>query len=65
MLGIFPMLLLIFSIFHGESEQILGMSGLAFGLILIAGGFAAYGIKALLERSGVVGSPSTSLRKAA
>ncbi len=65
LLGVFPMCLLVFSIFHGESEQILGMSGLTFGVILIAGGFAVYGIKSLLERSGVVGSPSTTLRKAA
>jgi hypothetical protein len=35
---------------HSESEQILGMSGLAFGALLIAGGFLAYWATAPLRR---------------
>ena len=37
-IGVFPMLLLGFSIFRGDSEHILGMSSLLFGILLIAGG---------------------------
>jgi amino acid transporter len=42
LVGVCPALLLGFSIVHGESEQILGMNGLAFGMILIGGGIVAY-----------------------
>ncbi len=45
LVGVCSALLLGFSIVHGEGEQILGMNGLAFGLLLIAGGFAAYWAK--------------------
>ena len=34
---------------RGETEQVLGMSSLAFGLLFIAGGFAAYGLKLLFQ----------------
>jgi amino acid transporter len=52
LLGVSPVLLLGFSIVHGEGEQILGMSGLAFGLLLIGGGFVAYWIKTMLRPEG-------------
>jgi amino acid transporter len=52
LVGVFPALLLIFSIVHGESERIAGMSGLAFGAILIAGGFVAYALMARLRPNG-------------
>jgi amino acid transporter len=44
LLGVCPMLLLGFSVYASESERILGMSGLAFGLILIVAGFLVYGV---------------------
>ena len=52
LLGVSPVLLLGFSIVHGEGEQILGMSGLAFGLLLIGGGFVAYWVKSMLRPEG-------------
>jgi amino acid transporter len=52
LLGISPVLLLGFSIVHGEGEQILGMSGLAFGLLLIGAGFVAYWVKSMLRPEG-------------
>jgi hypothetical protein len=48
-IGVFPMLLLGLSIFRGDHEQILGMSSLLFGILLIAGGFVAYGIDLALR----------------
>jgi amino acid transporter len=42
LIGVFPVLLLGFSIVHGEGETILGMSGLVFGMLLIATGFLVY-----------------------
>ena len=51
-LGVCPALLLGFSIAHGQSEQILGMSGLTFGALLIAGGFVVYLAKASVQRDG-------------
>jgi amino acid transporter len=50
LIGVFPLLLLGFSIVHGEGEQILGISGLAFGLLLIAAGFVVYWATAGLRR---------------
>ena len=52
LVGVCPALLLGFSIVHGESEQILGMSGLTFGLLLIGGGFLAYWLKSLIRPQG-------------
>jgi amino acid transporter len=40
--GIAPALLLGFSIVRSETEQVLGMSSFAFGMLLIAGGVVAY-----------------------
>jgi amino acid transporter len=50
LIGVFPLLLLGFSIVHGEGERILGISGLAFGLLLIAAGFVVYWATAGLRR---------------
>jgi amino acid transporter len=56
MLGVFPALLLGFSIVRGQQEQILGMSSLTFGLLLIGGGGIAYIIKEALRHSGLLAS---------
>ena len=50
----FPILLLIFSIVHSEREQILGMSSLTFGMILVVAGFVAYGIDVTLRSTRAV-----------
>jgi amino acid transporter len=50
--GVCPALLLGFSIVHGEGEQILGMSGLTFGLLLIGAGFVAYWAKSAFRPEG-------------
>jgi amino acid transporter len=65
LLGVCPVLLLGFSAVHGESEQVLGMSGLTFGLLLIAGGFAVYGLKSALSSRRWLGSALKNQRKAA
>ena len=49
MLGVCPLLLLGFSVVRSENETVLGISSLAFGILLIAGGFVAYGIKTLFQ----------------
>ena len=51
MLGVCPLLLLGFSVVRSENETVLGLSSLKFGLILIAGGFVAYGLKTLFQSS--------------
>jgi amino acid transporter len=45
LVGVCPLLLLGFSVVRGEREQVLGMNGLWFGLLLILGGFVIYAIK--------------------
>jgi amino acid transporter len=64
LLGVCPALLLGFSIAHGQSEQILGMSGLTFGALLIAGGVVVYWATASLKRDGWLGA-AIRQRKAA
>jgi amino acid transporter len=49
LVGVCPLLLLGFSVVRGETETVFGMSSLAFGLILIAGGVVAYGAKQLFQ----------------
>lgn len=49
LLGVCPLLLLGFAIVRGDAEQVLGMSSLVFGILLILGGVAAYGIKSLFQ----------------
>lgn len=51
LIGVCPMLLIGFSIVHSDSEQILGINTLAFGLLLIVSGFVVYGIGALVRSS--------------
>jgi len=60
-IGVFPMLLLGFSIFRGDHEQILGMSSLLFGVLLIAGGFFAYGVDVTLRPARTAPSSSVGL----
>jgi amino acid transporter len=59
-LGIAPMLLLGFSVVRSQSEQVLGISSFAFGMILIAAGVGVYFINRLLKPDGW----GTSERKA-
>jgi len=49
-LGIFPTLLLIFSVVSSDREQIFGMNSLWFGAILVLAGFVAYALDQLLHR---------------
>ena len=42
LIGVCPLLLLCFSILRGDHEQILGISSLLFGALVIAAGFVAY-----------------------
>jgi len=50
--GIAPMLLLGFSVIRSETEQVLGMSSFAFGMLLIAGGVVAYFLNHALRPDG-------------
>ena len=59
LVGVCPILLLGFSVVHGEGEQILGMSGVFFGAILVASGFLAYAaMKAFRSSRWMVSSPN-------
>jgi amino acid transporter len=50
--GIAPMLLLGFSVLRSQSEQVLGISAFAFGMLLIAAGAVAYFLNVTLKPSG-------------
>jgi hypothetical protein len=50
--GIPPALLLGFSVVRSETEQVLGMSSFAFGMILIATGVLAYLVNITLKPQG-------------
>jgi len=50
--GIAPMLLLGFSVVRSETEQVLGMSSFAFGMLLIAAGVVAYFLNHALKPQG-------------
>ncbi len=50
--GIAPTLLLGFSVVRSETEQVLGMSSFAFGMLLIAGGVVAYFLNHTLKPQG-------------
>ena len=65
LLGVCPALLLGFSIWHGESEQILGMSALAFGCLLIAGGVVIYAVRSLVKNEGWLAPAAKNPSKAA
>ena len=60
-LGVFPMLLLGFSIFRGDHEQILGIGSLLFGILLIFAGFFAYGVDITLRPARAVPPPSAGM----
>ena len=51
-IGIPPVMLLVFSVIRSEHESILGMSSLAFGMILIAAGVVAYFVNLALKPTG-------------
>jgi amino acid transporter len=55
--GVTPMLLLGFSIVRSETEQVLGMSSLAFGTILIGAGVVAYILNHTLKPEGWTPAP--------
>jgi amino acid transporter len=55
--GITPMLLLGFSVVRSETEQVLGMSSFAFGMMLIAAGVAAYALNYALKPQGWAPAP--------
>ena len=65
LLGVFPALLLGFSVVHGQDEHILGMNGLVFGAILILAGFIVYLAKSTAQKHGWVGAALRNQRKAA
>jgi amino acid transporter len=51
-IGIMPVLLLGFSVVRSETEQVLGMSSFAFGMLLIGAGVVAYGLNHALKPAG-------------
>jgi amino acid transporter len=55
--GIAPMLLLAFSVIRSETEQVLGMSSFAFGMLLIAAGVVAYLLNHALRPEGWTPAP--------
>ena len=57
MVGIGPLFLLGFSVLHSQGEQILGMSGLAFGLLLMGAGVVAFGLRMVVQRLGWLPQP--------
>jgi amino acid transporter len=48
--GLFPLALLILAVIESDSETILGMNGLAFGGVIIAGGIALYGLTSKIRQ---------------
>ena len=50
--GVTPMLLLGFSVVRSQTEQVLGMSSFAFGMILISAGVVFYGLRLALKPAG-------------
>jgi len=57
--GVFPMLLLGFSVVRSESEHIAGMNALAFGCLLIAAGFVVYFLRSAMISSAKNTEPET------
>jgi amino acid transporter len=62
--GVFPLLLLGFSIVRGEREQVLGMNGLVFGFLLIVSGFLVYWAKASVQNGRRLAAASNSSKAA-
>jgi amino acid transporter len=48
-LGVFPTLLLVFTVVRGDHEKVLGMSSLMFGVVLVVAGFVAYAVDVTLR----------------
>ena len=48
--GVFPAMLLVLSVIRGEREEVFGMNGLVFAVVIILAGFAVYGATAFLRR---------------
>ena len=48
--GIFPLLLLLLAVVESESETVLGMNGLTFGVLIILSGFSVYGVTRKLRK---------------
>ena len=59
--GIPPMLLLGFSVVRSETEQVLGMSSFAFGMVLIAAGVVAYFVNHSVKPQGWTEAPEEHL----
>jgi len=64
-IGVAPMLLLGLAIFRSETEQVLGMSSFAFGMILIGAGVLAYGLNHVLKPQGWAPVPTQNSETAA
>ena len=64
-IGVAPMLLLGLAIFRSETEQVLGMSSFAFGMILIGAGVLAYGLNRVLKPQGWAPVPTQNSETAA
>jgi amino acid transporter len=54
LIGVFPLLLLSFSVIRGQREQVLGMNALLFGILIIAAGVLVYVARAVLRRRGSI-----------
>jgi amino acid transporter len=52
MVGVAPVLLLGFSVVRSQTEQVLGMSSFAFGMLLMAAGMVVYGMNVALKPTG-------------
>ena len=52
LVGVAPMLLLGFDLVRSQTEQVLGMSSLAFGIILVSAGVVAYLLNHVLKPAG-------------
>lgn len=65
LVGVCPMLLLGFSVIHSEGEQILGMSGLLFGMLLVAAGFVVYAAMKTVRSSQWMASALKNEKRAA
>jgi len=65
LVGVCPLLLLGFAVVHGRGEQVLGMSGLAFGILLIAAGFVVYFAKGIIRKDGWLPATAKNEREAA
>jgi amino acid transporter len=62
LVGVFPMALLSLAMVRGQSETVLGINGLLFGVILILAGFAVYGMTRGLRKN-VAAAAAAGLEK--